>query len=60
MNYLQNLIYKHVAILKKRQIASSYFHISKLINQLWFEAGVTLKWELVLKIILMKKVLGNF
>jgi hypothetical protein len=40
---LAELNYKHVAILKKRQIASSYFHISKLLNQLWFESGVTLK-----------------
>ena len=40
---LAELNYKHVAILKKRQIASSYFHISKLLNQLWFEEGVTLK-----------------
>jgi hypothetical protein len=40
---LAELNYKHVAILKKRQIASSYYHISKLINQLWFEPGVTLK-----------------
>ena len=30
---------KHVAILKKRQIASSYFHMAKLINQYWFEEG---------------------
>lgn len=40
---LAELHYKHSAILKKRQIASSYFHIGKLINQLWFESGVTLK-----------------
>jgi hypothetical protein len=40
---LAELNHKHVAILKKRQIASSYFHISKLLNQLWFEEGVTLK-----------------
>lgn len=40
---LAELFYKHCAILKKRQIASSYFHSAKLINQLWFEAGVTLK-----------------
>lgn len=33
----------HASILKKRQIASSYFHAAKLINQLWFENGVTLK-----------------
>ena len=41
--FLAELNYKHVAILKKRQIASSYFHIAKLINQQWFEPGVTLK-----------------
>jgi len=46
---LAELDYKHVAILKKRQIASSYFHISKLLNQLWFEAGVTLKMGASLK-----------
>ena len=40
---LAELNYKHVAILKKRQIASSYYHMAKLINQQWFEAGVTLK-----------------
>lgn len=33
----------HCAILKKRQIASSYFHCAKLTNQIWFEEGVTLK-----------------
>ena len=31
--------HKHVAILKKRQIASSYFHMAKLLNQFWFEEG---------------------
>ena len=40
---LAELNYKHVAILKKRQIASSYYHMAKLINQQWFEPGVTLK-----------------
>ena len=40
---LAELNHKHAAILKKRQIASSYFHIAKLLNQLWFEPGVTLK-----------------
>ena len=40
---LAELNFKHVAILKKRQIASSYFHMAKLLNQIWFEAGVTLK-----------------
>lgn len=37
------LNYNHASILKKRQIASSYFHAAKLINQIWFEEGVTLK-----------------
>jgi hypothetical protein len=46
---LAELNYKHVAILKKRQIASSYFHMAKLINQQWFEAGVTLKLGASLK-----------
>ena len=36
---LAELEYKHVAILKKRQIASSYFHMAKIINQYWFEEG---------------------
>lgn len=30
---------KHAAILKKRQIASSYFHAAKMINGFWFEEG---------------------
>ena len=40
---LAELSYKHAAILKKRQIASSYFHCAKLINQLWFEETPILK-----------------
>jgi hypothetical protein len=36
---LGELYYKHLPILKKRQIASSYFHMAKLINQYWFEQG---------------------
>jgi hypothetical protein len=40
---LAELHFTHVAILKKRQIASSYFHMGKFINQIWFEEGVTLK-----------------
>ena len=36
---LAELHYKHAVILKKRQIASSYFHMAKLINTYWFEAG---------------------
>jgi hypothetical protein len=36
---LAELHYRHAAILKKRQIASSYFHMAKLLNQFWFEEG---------------------
>jgi len=46
---LAELNYKHAGILKKRQIASSYYHMGKFINQLWFEAGVTLKLGASLK-----------
>jgi hypothetical protein len=40
---LAELNYQHSAILKKRQIASSYFHMGKLINTYWFEEGSTCK-----------------
>lgn len=40
---LAELFYKHAAILKKRQIASSYYHMAKLINQIWFEETPILK-----------------
>ena len=40
---LAELHWKHAIILKKRQIASSYFHMAKLINQYWFENGAVLK-----------------
>ena len=46
---LAELHWTHSAILKKRQIASSYFHAGKLINQLWFEEGITLKMGASLK-----------
>ena len=46
---LAELNYKHTAILKKRQIASSYFHMGKLINQFWFEEGAILKIGAALK-----------
>ena len=36
---LAELNNKHSAILKKRQIASSYFHMAKLLNTYWFEEG---------------------
>jgi hypothetical protein len=41
--HLAELSYKHAVILKKRQIASSYFHMGKFINTYWFEAGAVLK-----------------
>jgi hypothetical protein len=47
--FLAELNYRHSAILKKRQIASSYFHSAKFINQIWFEEGVTLKMGASLK-----------
>ena len=37
--HLAEINYRHAIILKKRQIASSYFHMAKLINQYWFESG---------------------
>jgi hypothetical protein len=40
---LAELHHQHSAVLKKRQIASSYFHAAKLINQLWFEETPILK-----------------
>ena len=46
---LAELNNKHSAILKKRQIASSYFHCAKLINQYWFEEGAKLKMGASLK-----------
>ena len=41
--HLAELHYKHAVILKKRQIASSYFHMAKFINQWYFEEGAVLK-----------------
>ena len=35
--------FEHAGILKKRQIASSYFHAGKLLNRFWFEEGAVLK-----------------
>ena len=46
---LAELNYKHCAILKKRQIASSYFHCAKLINLIWFEETPILKMGAALK-----------
>lgn len=41
--HIAELNSKHAIILKKRQYAMSYFHMGKLINQIWFEEGITLK-----------------
>lgn len=41
--HIAELHNKHAVILKKRQIASSYFHTAKLINTYWFEEGAVLK-----------------
>jgi hypothetical protein len=41
--------FKHVVLLKKRQIASSYFHAGKLINGFWFEEGFVGKMGASLK-----------
>ena len=41
--HLAELHWRHAIILKKRQIASSYFHMAKLINQWVFEEGAILK-----------------
>ena len=46
---LAELNYLHCAILKKRQIASSYYHSAKLINQMWFEETPILKMGASLK-----------
>lgn len=40
---LAELSNKHAAIFKKRQIASSYFHMGKIINTYWFEEGSVCK-----------------
>jgi len=40
---LAELHHKHSSILKKRQIASSYFHMAKLINRIVFDEGAILK-----------------
>lgn len=35
--------FKHSAILKKRQVLSSYYHCAKIINYFWFEKGFITK-----------------
>ena len=46
---LAELKNKHAAILKKRQIASSYFHAAKIVNLFWFEEGAVSKIAASLK-----------
>ena len=46
---LAELHYQHAAIVKKRQIGSSYFHMAKFINLLWFEESPILKMGASLK-----------
>lgn len=46
---LAELHHMHACVLKKRQIASSYFHCAKLINYYWFEEGAKLKMGASLK-----------
>lgn len=40
---MAELHYAHAGIIKKRQIASSYFHMAKIINQYYFEEGSVCK-----------------
>ena len=40
---LAELHWMHAAVLKKRQFGSSYYHMAKLINQVWFEETPILK-----------------
>lgn len=46
---LAEMHYMHSSLLKKRQMASSYYHMGKFINQIWFEPGVILKLGASLK-----------
>jgi len=46
---LAELNNKHAAILKKRQIASSYYHVALMINAYWFDQGAKLKMGASLK-----------
>lgn len=46
---LAELNWRHAAILKKRQIASSYYHCAKMINLIWFEETAIIKMGSSLK-----------
>lgn len=41
---MAELDYKHIAFLKKRQYAMSYYHCAKIINNIWFEGNITIKF----------------
>tara|TARA_R110001632_G_scaffold143149_2_gene259142 strand:- start:31842 stop:34070 length:2229 start_codon:yes stop_codon:yes gene_type:complete len=41
--FIAELRYKHAVILKKRQFGSSFYHVAKLINYMWFEDSPVLK-----------------
>lgn len=41
---IAELEYKHVSFLKKRQYAMSYFHCAKILNNIWFENNITIKF----------------
>lgn len=47
--FLAELHWEHGSILKKRQIASSYFHAAKAINLIWFEESPIIKIGATLK-----------
>jgi len=34
----------HIVMTKRRQYAMSYYHCAKIINQIWFENGITIKF----------------
>ena len=46
---LAELHFLHCVVLKKRQFGSSYYHMAKLINQIWFEETPILKMGASLK-----------
>lgn len=48
-NIIAELHGRHSAILKKRQVGSSLYHMAKLINILWFERGAIIKMGASLK-----------
>lgn len=41
--WIAELKYKHGVVTKKRQFGSSFYHVAKLINTLWFEQSATVK-----------------